>query len=327
VTPSGSVDVEEGNVQSHDRPFTVSSALRADGAGERPRWHVHSYNRAELYRLAAGLSRLPRPARLALARWLGRRALRFLPAERMVTQATLAVMTGAAGRRLDVLAAELFAEFAMLFSDLVAASHQPIERLFAHVGQRAGAQHLDRLEGPVISLTAHVGNWDLAGRLLARNSARPTHVVVAEEEMRALETWLRRDGDGIRFVPRSRPTVSVELLAALRRGEVVALQGDRALGNRGDVLVPFFGRPAPFPIGPFRLASASGAPVAPAFCTLGPDRRYTIAMLEPLVVKRGDEEDALRAWVTLLENIVRERPTQWFNFFDIWNPFGIPAHV
>jgi predicted LPLAT superfamily acyltransferase len=23
-----------------------------------------------------------------------------------------------------------------------------------------------------------------------------------------------------------------------------------------------------------------------------------------------------------LENVVRERPTQWFNFFDVWDPFG-----
>jgi KDO2-lipid IV(A) lauroyltransferase len=242
-----------------------------------------------------------------------------------VTRATLRVVTGASGRQLDALADEVFAEFAMLFSDLLAASRQPVEKLFAHVGLLAGAEHLERLDGPVISLTAHVGNWDLAGRLLARNAARPTHVVVAEEELRALETWLRRDGDGIRFVSRSRPTVSLELLAALRRGEVVALQGDRALGTRGDVLVPFFGRSAPFPIGPFRLASASGAPIAPAFCTLGLDRRYTIAMLEPLVVKRGEEEDALRTWVAILESTVRERPTQWFNFFDIWNPFGVPG--
>ena len=32
----------------------------------------------------------------------------------------------------------------------------------------------------------------------------------------------------VRFVTRSRPTISLELVAALRRGEVVALQGDRA---------------------------------------------------------------------------------------------------
>jgi predicted LPLAT superfamily acyltransferase len=42
---------------------------------------------------------------------------------------------------------------------------------------------------------------------------------------------------------------------------------------------------------------------------------------EPLSVARDGEEDAARAWVAVLEAVVREHPTQWFNFFDIWNPF------
>jgi predicted LPLAT superfamily acyltransferase len=28
----------------------------------------------------------------------------------------------------------------------------------------------------------------------------------------------------------------------------------------------------------------------------------------------------LAAWVAALERIVGERPTQWFNFFDVWSP-------
>jgi predicted LPLAT superfamily acyltransferase len=42
-------------------------------------------------------------------------------------------------------------------------------------------------------------------------------------------------------------------------------------------------------------------------------------------VERGGEEAALRAWVTLLEDVVREHPTQWFNFFDVWHPFTAPG--
>jgi lauroyl/myristoyl acyltransferase len=291
-------------------------------ASTRLRWYVHAYNRAELYRLVAAMAWLPRGARLALAGRVGRLVSRLLPAERAVIRKTLGVVTGATDRRLQELTSEVFAEFAMCFSDLVSASRQPPHRLLTHLGARSGTEHLDRLEGAVISLTAHVGNWDLAGRLLAWRSARPTHIVVAVEEARALEPWLRRDANGLRFVPLSRPTDSLALMAALRRGEAVALQGDRALGNRGDVWVPFFGCPAPFPVGPFRLARAAAVPVVPAFCMLGADQRYAVRVLEPLVVASGGEEDALRAWVAILEFIVRERPTQWFNFFDIWNPFG-----
>jgi lauroyl/myristoyl acyltransferase len=264
---------------------------------------------------------LPRPARLGLARWLGRLAPWFLPAERSAIRATLARVTGTRGARLNELTLGVFREFAMCFSDLLSTNRQPLGQLQAHIAAVRGTERMGELTGGVISLTAHVGNWELAGRLLAQRSARPTHVVVAEEEARALERWVRRNGDGVRFVPRSRPTVSLGLVAALRRGEVVALQGDRALGNRGDMPVPFFGTPAPFPIGPFVLARAAGAPIVPAFCLLDGDHRYAMTVFEPLTVPPGGEEKALRAWVAILEDVVRRRPTQWFNFFDVWHPF------
>jgi len=289
--------------------------------GLPPRWYAHPYNRAELYRLTAALGWLPRRVRLGLARRVGHFALSFLPGERAVVQKTLGVMTGATGRRLDELTVEVFGEFAMCFSDLISASRRPA-RLRAYVGAMRGVDRLHGLDGAVVSLTAHIGNWELAGRILAQRSAGTTHVVVAVEEARVLERWLRRAGGGVRFVPRSHPTVSLALMAALRRGESVALQGDRALGNRGDVSVPFFGHQAPFPIGPFQLARAAAVPLVPAFCTLDGDGRYALRVLEPLTIVRGGEEDALRVWVAMLERLVAQKPTQWFNFFDIWNPFG-----
>ncbi len=287
-----------------------------------PRWYSHAYNRADFYRVAAGLGWLPRPARLALARRIGRLAPRFMPAERAVVRRALTRVTGATGERLDTLTLAAFADFAMCFSDLVSTNRQPASWLTTQVGRVEGLERLAGLERGFISLTAHVGNWELAGRLLAGRSGRPTHVVVAEEEARGLTRWVRRDGDGMRFVTRSRPGISLALVAALRRGEVVAMQGDRALGTRGDVWISFFGRPAPFPIGPFLLARAVGVPLVPAFCVLGPDYRYLVTIGAPLRVVRGGEEDAAHAWVAVLEDEVRARPTQWFNFFDVWNPFA-----
>ena len=87
-------------------------------------------------------------------------------------------------------------------------------------------------------------------------------------------------------------------------------------------LVPFFGHPAPFPTGPFVLARATGVPIVRAFCLLRPDRRYAVTVLPPLRVSRGGEAEAARTWVASLEAIVRAHPTQWFNFFDVWRPFG-----
>lgn len=307
------------------RDATPMDATVATPASGQPRWHGHPYNRAALYRLAEALGVAPRGVRLALARQVGRLAPRLLPAERRAIQKALALITGTAGERLDALTVALFRDFATCFADLVSTNRRSAAQLAGLLGTVTGAEHFDGAPGGLVSITAHVGNWELAGRLLANRLARPTHVVVSPEEAPELERWVRRDGEGVRFVPRGRPSVGVELVAALRRGEVVALQGDRALGNGADVWIPFFGVPAPFPLGPFLLARAAGVPVVPAFCVLDGCDRYDVRIAAPIGVGRGEEETAARAWVAVLEGVVREHPTQWFNFFDVWNPFGAPS--
>jgi len=286
-----------------------------------PRWYAHPYNRPLFYRLAGAAAMLPRPARLCLAMGVAEVAARWMPAERAVVRRNLERITGAQGAALDALARALFRDFAVCFADLVSTNRRRGRALQGRIARVIGAEYMRGMEGGVISLTAHLGNWELAGRLLASRARRATHVVVAPDEAPGLDRWLRRNGDGVRFVTRARATAAVNLLAALRRGEVVALQGDRALGGRSDVNVSFFGRAAPFPLGPFLLGRASGAPILPAFCVLDADRRYVVMLGEPFTVPPGGEEGALIRWVGLLEQAVRERPTQWFNFYDVWTPF------
>lgn len=299
----------------------------ASAALALPRWYAHGFNHASLYRAAAVLAAaLPRPARLALATALAGVAARRLAAERAVVSANVARMRPdlpARGRAAMV--DDVFRSFAICFADLVAANRREGApgRLLAGV---TGTGHLAAASqrGGVVVLTAHVGNWELAGRLLARESARPTHIVVAAEADPAVERFLRGGRSPIRFIVRRGPTVALPLFAALRRGELVAMQGDRALGNRGDVGVRFFGAEARFPLGPFVLARAAGARVLPAFCLLGGDRRYTIEIGAPIEVPPGGERAALERWVDVLEAVVRGHPAQWFNFFDVWSAAPAP---
>ncbi len=129
----------------------------------------------------------------------------------------------------------------------------------------------------------------------------------------------------MRFVTLGHPATSLALLAALRRNEIVAVQGDRATGGPSDVLVPFFRAPAAFPIGPFRLAAASGAPVLPVFCVLAEDARYRIYMEAPIWVERGGEASGLGRLVTILERYLADFPDQWFAFYDVWASSCEPA--
>lgn len=285
-----------------------------------PRWYAHEWNRAAVYRWGAPvLGALPRRARLALASAVA--SVVRVPVERAVVSANLArIAPWLRAAQRERLVRQVFSHFAMCFADLISTNRRAakLEPLLAAV---EGREHLEAAMAEargLILMTAHLGNWELAGRLLALRFARPTHVLVAAEPDPGVERFLRGGPAPVRFVTRSHPTAVVRLLAALRRNEIVALQGDRALGTRGDVAVDFFGAPALFPLGPFVLGRAAGAPVVPAFCVLGADRRYTINLGEPIRVAAEGETVALRAWVSVLEEAVRRHPEQWFNFFDCW---------
>jgi lauroyl/myristoyl acyltransferase len=296
----------------------------AQGVAEpRVRWHAHPYNRPAYYRLAAATApRLPRPLRAWLAtRLAGTLASRF-PQERAAVRRNLArVHPGREAAWLDAAVDRVFERFAVCFADLLSLNREPPSVLSRHVkgvhDQTPTREALARGRG-CVSLTAHLGNWELAGRLLAV-LGRPVHVVMAPEVDPAVGALLDREAPpGVRFVRLTSPVVAVGLVSALRRGDLVAFQLDRALGGRGDTAVPFFGAPVPFPLGPFLTAAAAGAPVVAAFCVLEPDGAYRLHVEPEISVSRGTEEEALRAAVAILERRVRAHWDQWFNFYDVW---------
>lgn len=294
------------------------------------RWYAHPYNRSGYYRLASRCARaLPRAGRHALAAGLARFALRCLPAERESVRRNLRrVLPQADARRLDAAVSGLFRNFARCFADLLTINRGPTASLSQYVGEVRGREHLAAASAPergLIVATAHLGNWELGGRLLSREGGRVIHVVLSAEEDPAVQAWLRRDTEGVHFVTREAPTTSLTLLAALRRNEIVAVQGDRAAGGRADEPVPFFGAPAPFPIGPFLLARASGAPVLPAFCPLGEGATYQVSLEPPIWVRPGGEEAGLRQFVAVIERYISAYPEQWFNFYDVWGAPCAPA--
>ncbi|MGH7359422.1 MAG: lysophospholipid acyltransferase family protein, partial [Candidatus Rokuibacteriota bacterium] len=294
------------------RPVTGASEVESPPA----RWHAHPYNRSRYYRLAAAAApRVPRAFRTWLATRMASSLGARFPAERAAVRRNLArVHPEREAAWLDAAVDRVYERFAVCFADLLSLNRGPRAGLWSHVAgideQAPTRAALARGRG-CVSITAHLGNWQLAGRLLAV-LGRPVHVVMAPEVDPAVGALLDREAPpGVRFVRLTSPVVGVELVAALRRGEVVAFQLDRAIGGRGAVEMPFFGHPATFPLGPFVIAGAAGAPVVPAFCVLQPDTSYRLHVEPALPVSRGAEPEALRAAVGILERYVRAHWDQW----------------
>lgn len=93
---------------------------------------------------------------------------------------------------------------------------------------------------PVILLTGHFGNWELAGYALAVKGV-PVHAVYRPLDLKPLDRWVRgvREKRGMRMVDKFGAVR--ELPDAMDRGGMPAFVADQNAGDRG-LFVPFFGR-------------------------------------------------------------------------------------
>ena len=91
------------------------------------------------------------------------------------------------------------------------------------------------------------------------------------------------------------PQLGMEMLDALRHGEVVALQGDRPRSGGRAAEMRLFGRPFPLPIGPAALARAAGVPIVPVFVFREGRRRYR-CILQPGHPGRARRPPASGTW-------------------------------
>jgi len=292
--------------------------------------------------IASAASRVWFPATLACTRNLprasmhrGGRALasvyyRMRPKYLDAARRNLSVILGAPEDSPEVgrLAFEMVVSHFKAWVDFLHFATRPPEEAARLVEGVIGYPHIveGRLGGKgVLLLTAHLGNWEVGGLMLARVN-QPIHVVLVPDMFPGVERERRRlhERCGVKEIRVDRsfvPTLSV--LRALGENGLVAMQGDRDFDNTG-VAVPFFGREAYFPRGPFRVAMASGATVLPAFIVRLPDGRYRAVVEEPLPIDAdGDRDAALRRnilrYVALLERYVREYPDQWYCFYPFWD--------
>lgn len=120
-----------------------------------------------------------------------------------------------------------------------------------------------------------------------------------------------------------------DLMARLSRGEWVAIAADRTpvrpngLVDR-TVRVPFLGKDAPFPTGPYILASLLKCPVYTLFadrdgCTI---RIRARLFSEQLSLPRKERDKTLGHLAERFAEELQARaltyPLDWFNFFDFW---------
>jgi KDO2-lipid IV(A) lauroyltransferase len=185
-------------------------------------------------------------------------------------------------------------------------------------------EHIERAlerEKGVVLVSAHYGNVDLMCQLPEAYGIPMTAPVWHFEPERLFQYTLKmRSTHGMRMIPTDGPMM--ELYRALRRGEIIALPGDRStVGQTVDV--EFFGEPASLPPGPVRVALRTGAALVPAFAERLPDNTFAVQIQPALKLPQtGDlEADVLAGMemlVSRMEQVIERHPEQWLVAVSVW---------
>jgi predicted LPLAT superfamily acyltransferase len=187
-----------------------------------------------------------------------------------------------------------------------------------------------------VLIASHLGNVEVCRALGRQQRGLKINVLV---HTRHSETFNRLMRDvsaastmSLIQVTEVGPDTAIMLKERVARGEFVVIVGDRTPPGPSARVnwVPFLGRPAPFPQGPFYLAAMLRCPVLLIFCLkrAGRYRLYLEPFCDATDIARRERAAAIEQWIARyaarLEDFCLRYPYQWFNFFDFWTLAEIP---
>ncbi len=196
------------------------------------------------------------------------------------------------------------------------------------------ALDVDAPQGKLL-LASHLGDVEACRAMAQLDGSKVINALVFSENAQRFKQIMEEMAPdaGLNLMPVTDigPDTAIALKEKLDRGEWVAIVGDRIAVNPqrgGDWRViwsEFMGHPAPFPQGPFILASILRCPVLLIFALRQQDKLHIHCepFADPLILPRGERQQALQhtvdRYAERLEHYALMSPLDWFNFFDFWH--------
>lgn len=180
------------------------------------------------------------------------------------------------------------------------------------------------LEKGGILLSAHIGNWDVAGHLFTRLNS-PINIVLYDGDHEQIKNYL----EGVTGKRRINIIVIKNDLShiyaisdALSKNELICMHADRFIEGNKTRKNSFLGEDAEFPLGPFILATTFKVPVSFVFAVKESNLHYHLFATEAKDYSMETKETAipklLEEFALEMENKLKRYPEHWFNYHDFW---------
>ncbi|WP_061039258.1 glycosyltransferase family 2 protein [Vibrio coralliirubri] len=186
----------------------------------------------------------------------------------------------------------------------------------------------------VLILGSHLGNIELCRALGRRHSNIKINALVFTEHAERFNSVMKavnpQSDLNLIQVTSMGPDTAILLQQKLEQGEWIVIVGDRTSTSKESrsVWAEFLGKEAPFPQGPFMLASVLKAPVFLLFGLRDDSQSkphfnvYFEHFSDKIELPRKTREQSLQQvvqkYADRLQHYTLKAPLQWYNFFNFW---------
>ena len=185
---------------------------------------------------------------------------------------------------------------------------------------------LNRSAKGFVTVSAHIGNYEISGYMLQSDTKRLNALVYSSETEIVTENRTKlMGGNNIRLIPvRDDMSHIFEVSTALQNGDIISSVVDRINGSGKSLECHFLNGVADFPIGLFALAASFEVEVLAVFTLKVAANKYKTIIrridtaTETSLSKRQKIEKMTHSYISHIEDILHQYPEQWFNFYEFW---------
>ena len=220
--------------------------------------------------------------------------------------------------QLEEIAAESYRQIAMSFIELLIGP-----RLQKHIQQILKVEHVELIQKlmqqgqGLITVSGHLGNWELQGAAAATAISGPFTVAAVQQSNPYIDRFITQRRNDMGMQVAGTKEAMKHLVRALKNKQAIGLVADQNAGVDA-VFVDFFGKIAATHPGPAKLALKFNAPLlVGAAIRTGPGQFKVLA--EKVEILAGDTVETLtQRHVKILESFIRQYPEQYFWLHRRW---------
>jgi predicted LPLAT superfamily acyltransferase len=177
----------------------------------------------------------------------------------------------------------------------------------------------ERNDGAIL-VSAHIGNWEIAGDFLYERITKKINVLMLDAEVQKIKNFLKDSTGGVNFNPiaiKNDFSHLIKFNKAIKEKEIVALHADRIYNEAKIIKGNLLGNSINLPQGPFKLMTKFKVPISFVYAFRSGAMTYEL-YANTISSDITSEEELSKAYCDSLGEFLKKYPTQWFNFYNYY---------